>query len=421
MLIFLYIWIILTALVALIWATRHIQLSFASRTMPALNSRLYPQDVAALPAVSFMVAGKDEEENIEACLTSMAEQDYPDLEVIAANDRSTDQTGPIMDRLAARFPRLAVIHVKELLPGWLGKNNAMRNAVERSTGEWLFFTDADCPQVSPRSLRVAMNYTLENRLDFLSILPTHDIQSFWESVVQPACSGILLIWFNPLIVNNPKRKAAYANGAFMLMRRACYVAIGRHEAVKAEFNEDMHMARIAKSMGRRLRVLSNDDLYTVRMYGSIKATWAGWSRIFYGCFGTLRRLIHAMIAVSLVSVLPWITLLVSLGVVSLGIATAVDTVRAWRYLLVASGACCFAQATVMFRFYALNHSRAIYGLLYPIGALVGLGALANAVRRLRHRATITWRGTTYNANINVAPSAPSGQRPCIAEKSTIPS
>ena len=210
-------------------------------------------------------------------------------------------------------------------------------------------------------------------------------------------------------VNNPKRKAAYANGAFMLMRRSCYEAIGRHEAVKAEFNEDMHMARIAKARGLKLRVVSNDDLYTVHMYGSLKATWAGWSRIFYGCFGTLRRLIHAMIAVSLVSLLPWVTLLVSGIVVSLGTSTHVaqpPSAVIWQYLLAASILACLSQATVMLRFYALNHTPALYGLLYPIGAAVGLGALFNAIRRLKSRATITWRGTTYNANINAAPSKP---------------
>ena len=402
MLIFLYAWIIVTALTALVWASRHVQISIAARTMPPLDSKCYPVDVGPLPSISFLVAGKDEEENIEACLRSMCGQAYPDLEIIAANDRSTDQTGPMMDRLAAEHSNLTVIHVKELLPGWLGKNNAMRTAVERAKGEWLCFTDADCTQVSQRTLRIAMNYALEHQLDFLSILPAHDTQSFWEAVVQPACSGILLIWFNPLVVNNPRTKAAYANGAFMLMRRDCYDAIGRHEAVKAEFNEDMHMARIAKGMGKRLRVISNDDLYTVRMYGSLKATWAGWSRIFYGCFGTLRRLVHAMVAVSFVSLFPWVTLLVS----GIAVAGGAELTQLWRYLLYAAAACCLAQETVMLRFYALNHTPAIYGLLYPVGASVGLGALINAIRRLRRRATITWRGTTYNANINVAPSTP---------------
>jgi hypothetical protein len=299
----------------------------------------------------------------------------------------------------------------------LGKNNAMREAVARATGEWLCFTDADCTLVSPRCLRIAMNYAIQQGADFLSVLPAHDAQSFWEAVVQPACSGIMMIWFNPMKVNDPAKKAAYANGAFMLMRRDCYEAIGGHEAVKAEFNEDMHMARLAKQAGRRLCVVSNDDLYTVRMYGSLRATWAGWSRIFYGCFGTLRRLALALAVVSVMSLLPWVTLVVSLVVVCLASTgpIAAPASGGWTWLAALSCGACIAQVTVMLRFYALNHTPAVYGLLYPLGAAVGFGALVNAIRRLRHRATITWRGTTYQASINtnmgagIVPGRP-GQR-----------
>jgi cellulose synthase/poly-beta-1,6-N-acetylglucosamine synthase-like glycosyltransferase len=408
-------WLVLTGVTLVIWSSRHWQLSRAGRTMPPLRSDMFPHDVAPLPAVSFIVAGKDEEENIGACLASMMGQDYPRLQVIAADDRSSDATGAIMDRLAAGSDRLTVIHVTELRAGWLGKNNAMRMAVERADGDWLCFTDADCTQVSSRSLRVAMNYALQEGVDYLSVLPTHDAQTFWEAVVQPACSGILLIWFNPLYVNDPTKKAAYANGAFMLMRRDCYEAIGRHDAVRGEFNEDMHMARLAKAAGRRLRVVSNDDLYTVRMYGTLASTWAGWSRIFYGCFGTLRRLTAAMVAVTIASLLPWITLFASGAVLISDWAarsgaaqghTPIDASAAnWRLLALLSGATCMIQASVMLRFYRLNHAPALYGLLYPIGAVIGLGALANAIRRLRQRATITWRGTTYSANTRIAAPA----------------
>ncbi|MEK6642593.1 MAG: glycosyltransferase family 2 protein [Planctomycetota bacterium] len=397
----LWIWTGLMLTTLVVWGSRHVQISLAGRRMAPLTEGTFPIDVASLPSVSFIVAGKDEEANIETCLTSMLSQDYPSLQVISANDRSTDATGPIMDRVASTTSLLTVIHVKELPAGWLGKNNAMRTAVERATGEWFCFTDADCTQVSKRSLRTAMNYALAGKLDFLSVLPAHDAQSFWESVVQPACSGIMMIWFNPMKVNDPKSRAAYANGAFMLMSRACYEAIGRHEAVRAEFNEDMHMARLAKEKGLRLRVVQNEGLYHVRMYGSLKATWAGWSRIFFGCFGTLRRLLLAMAAVSYASLLPWVTLAVS-GLVMAG----GNAGEPWRWLLFASACSCVTQTTVMWRFYALNHTPAWYGTLYPLGAVIGLGALFNAIRRLRNRATITWRGTTYAA----AGASPVGQR-----------
>src|SRR5438445_3754025 len=71
------------------------------------------------------------------------EIDYPDLEVIAVDDRSRDATGRILDEFAAAHPCLRVVHVAELPAGWLGKPHALQKAYEASTGEWLLFTDAD--------------------------------------------------------------------------------------------------------------------------------------------------------------------------------------------------------------------------------------------------------------------------------------
>lgn len=386
-------WLGLTAVTLLTWLSRHGQLSRARRTMPPLTSRMPDGPAGARPTVSWIVAAKDEAANIEACLRSMAAQDYPNLEIIAVNDRSEDQTGAIMDRLAAEHERLTVLHVAQLPPGWFGKNNAMRDGVARSTGEWLCFTDADCIQLSPRSLSVAMQYARGKGADFLSVLPAHETRGFWESVIQPACSGVLMIWFNPMRVNDPRRKTAYANGAFMLMKRACYQAIGGHEAVKTELNEDMHMARLAKERGLRLCVVSNVDLYTVRMYEGLRATWKGWSRIFFGCFGTMRRLVATATILVLFSLLPWIT-------TAVGAAALAGQWRwpGWPVLTAVGAVACLMQWTVMFRFYRLNRLRPWYALFYPLGSFVGLTALIGAMRRVGGRSTVTWRGTTYRGD-----------------------
>jgi len=385
--------LILNCLVALVWLIRHVVISRAGRILPPLTPDLYGGPVDDLPPISMLVAAKDEERNIGGCVESILRQQHPHLQAVAVNDRSGDATGQILDTLAARDSRLTAIHVKSLRDGWFGKNNAMREGVEAATADWLCFTDADCILESPRCLAIAQRYAMANNIDFLSILPNLDNNSFWERIIQPACGGIMMIWFNPLKVNNPAKKNAYANGAFMLMKRACYDAIGGHEPVKAEVNEDMHMARIAKGAGLRLHVVSNERLYTVRMYNSLKQTWNGWSRIFYGCFGSFRRLILSAIVVMIFTLMPWITL-------------AAAGLAEWRSpdrqsvqpLLIAAAIACAAQLSVMFRFYRLSHSSPLYAMLYPVGAAIGLGALVNAMRRLSGRGTTTWRGTVYRGD-----------------------
>lgn len=392
----LWAWTALTALTAVVWILRHVQISVARRRMPPLRSADFsdapPGD--GLPAVSLLVAAKDEEANIDTCVRSLIAQDYPRLQVIAVNDRSADRTPEILDRLAAAAPdRLRAVHVRRLREGWFGKNNAMREGIDLAEGDWLAFTDADCQFISPRCLTVAVRFALHHQADFVSLLPNLETNSFWERVIQPACAGILLIWFNPLRVNDPRRPAAYANGAFMLMRRDCYDAIGRHDAVRTEVNEDIHLARRAKAAGRRLLVVSNDDLYTVRMYNTFRQSWAGWSRIFYGCFGGYRKILVSMALVGLFSLLPWATLAAALPAVASGAGHSL-----WRGLAAAAASACAAQLSVMLRFYALSRSSPLFGLLYPLGALVAVAALFNAARRLRGRAVTAWRGTVYRGD-----------------------
>ncbi len=408
--IILWIWLGLTVVTFLVWAGRHIQIGKVARRMPPLRSDMYPDasdDAVAersseepehIPPVSILVAAKDEESNIEACLDSLLRQDYPDYEVVAINDRSADRTAELIDAADAADSRVTALHIKQIKPGWFGKPNAMREGGDHARGEWLCFTDADCVFISPRALTVAVRYATDKGADFLSVLPAHETSSFWERLIQPACSGILMIWFNPMHVNDPKRPTAYANGAFILMRRTSYDAIDGFDRVKTEINEDMRLARQAKQAGQRLAVVSNDDLYTVRMYDSFAECWAGWTRIFYGCFGTYRRLAASMVLITTFSLLPWIALAAGIGATGLGVEPATGNTGLatnWFHLAWAAAAACTAQLTVMLRFYALNRSHPLYGLLYPIGAIIGLAALINATLRIGGRRTVTWRGTTY--------------------------
>ncbi|NIP78703.1 MAG: glycosyltransferase, partial [Gemmatimonadetes bacterium] len=95
------------------------------------------------PRVTVVVAARDEAGHIAPTVHSLLAQDYPDLEVVAVDDRSTDGTGRILDRLAARQPRLRVLHIDTLPPDWLGKNHALHRGAELASGELLLFTDAD--------------------------------------------------------------------------------------------------------------------------------------------------------------------------------------------------------------------------------------------------------------------------------------
>jgi len=167
------------------------------------------------------------------------------------------------------------------------------------------------------------------------------------------------------------------------MPRKTYEAIGGHEPVKATLNEDMHMARRVKAAGLRLRVIRGGDLYRVRMYVGLKQIWRGWSRIFYGCFGTFPRLLVSFLMLSVFSLSPYVTLVASPFVGA-----------SWWWLAGAAGFAIAAQQTILWRFYHVTGSGRIWALSYPLGAGLCLGMTLNAMRRLGGTAT-SWRGTSY--------------------------
>ena len=395
---------VLTAGVLCIWLGRHVMISRQSKRTFLLTEDYIEKNAGntdsksilekSPPRISVIIAAKDEQDCIERCVRTMLMQDYPNFEIIVANDRSTDRTAQIVERIANEDNRLRLINIKSLPEGWCGKNNAMQTAILQSSGEWICMTDADCWQQSSRTLSVAMAYALDTNADLLSILPNLEMKSFWENVVQPVAGGIMMIWFLPDKVNNPQKKNAYANGAFMLMKRSAYDAIGGHQAVRDKVNEDMHIAAKIKSMGLNLRIVQNKGLYFVRMYSSLKQSLQGWSRIFFGTFCTFRRLLASLLLLTTMSLLPYIVAIIGL----VGWAIAAESKTLFLIMGLTGLAAVIAQMTVLLRYYPLVNAKRSMIWTYPLGCLICFIALVSAMFKLRPGAKITWRNTTYAQN-----------------------
>jgi len=380
---------VFSVLVTMVWISRHVMINQQQRSGRMLGPDC-PGPGDGPPLISVMVAAKDEEACIERCVRSMLDQDYPNFEMIVCNDRSDDNTAAIVERIAAEDPRLRLVNIESLPEGWCGKNNAMQTGIAQSRGEWICMIDADCRQTSNRTLSVAMQHVRDNDIDLFSILPDLEMNGFWEKVIQPVCSGVMMIWFSPDKVNNPDKPNAYANGAFMLMRREVYQAIGTHEAVKDQVNEDMHMADRIKKSGKKLRVLRSDRLYTVRMYTSFKEIIRGWSRIFFGTFGTLKRLTISFLLMAVMGLLPYAAALVGL----LGFHSGGSTAALVCGIAGLAGVA--MQLSVIFRYYRLLGNAGVLALTYSMACIITLVVIVISMTKLRAGATVTWKSTTYS-------------------------
>lgn len=354
-----------------------------------------PSDLGGVnpPKVSIIVAAKDEQDNIENCLRSLLAQDYPGLEIICVNDRSTDATAEIVGRMMQEDSRLKLINIEKLPEGWCGKNHAMQHGIRESSGQWICMTDADCIMTGKSTISIAMRYSLDEKADMVSIVPTLKMHSFWETLLQPICGGVLMVWFPPAKVNDPAKSHAYANGMFMFINRTAYEKIGTHEAIAGSLIEDIDMARRVKNAGMNLRMIPSEGLISVRMYTSLSQIVRGWVRIFIGSFPRFWRQLRALMVLMgkgltlyVAAVLGWIMLV-----------AGAEHGCWWKACAVIGTVGSVIETVMTCRFFNQVCGKWPLGLLYPLGCLMTAGILCKAIFKHLTGGTIVWRNTSYKA------------------------
>jgi cellulose synthase/poly-beta-1,6-N-acetylglucosamine synthase-like glycosyltransferase len=227
-----------------------------------------PLELSQWPSVSLIVPGRNEELHVEEAVRSLAKIDYPNLEFTIINDRSTDRTGEILDALAAEFPQLNVVHLKELPAGWLGKNHALQLGADRSRGEWLLFADADIV-FDPSVLKRAILYAQKNQLDHLTAWPDIFARSWLMQSFLSTFAIVLFMFVRVWALKNPKSKAHIGVGAFNLVRTKAYRAVGGHGSIRMRPDDDLKLGKILKVAGFRPDFVDARGLLSLEMYPTV--------------------------------------------------------------------------------------------------------------------------------------------------------
>ncbi|MGA9543386.1 MAG: glycosyltransferase family 2 protein [Candidatus Sulfotelmatobacter sp.] len=376
-------WIAGTIL-ALAWFSRIIDAaigmpSVANITKPEWNRN--PVAASGNPLVSIIVPARNEETDIGESLARLLELDYDNYEVIAVNDRSTDRTGEIMESVAARpavHGRLRVIHHRELPAGWLGKTHAMWTATNEAKGDWLLFTDADV-QFKPDSLRRALAYAEAERADHVVVFPQMIMKRPGEFMMIAFFQTMFVFGHRPWKVADPKSKDHMGVGAFNLVRRSTYEAVGTYEALRMEVLDDMKLGKVVKNAGFAQRNVFGEDLISIR-----------WAR---GARGVVENLTKNFFAV--LSFQWWRTLISAFGLAFLNLMPflGVWLAHGWERLPYA-----IALAS-MFSIYAGMSWRsgvpAYYFLLHPVSTVLFVYTLLLSMCHALWNDGIIWRGTRY--------------------------
>ncbi len=236
------------------------------------------------PRLSVLVPARNEEANIEACVSSLLAQDYPDYEVIVLDDHSTDRTPDILARLKRSHPRLRVLTGEPLPPGWMGKHWACHQLAQAADGDLLLFTDADTRH-APDSLRASVSALLAERADLLTAFPREEIVTWGEKLIVPFI-GLGIFCFLPIGLIRRFRWSAVSVtiGQFMLFRRAAYEAIGGYEAVRDQCVDDVRLGQRIIEGGYAWTLLDGAEHVACRMYRGFFDAVDGFSKNLFSVF-----------------------------------------------------------------------------------------------------------------------------------------
>lgn len=236
------------------------------------------------PRVSVLVPARNEERNIEACVTSLLKQGYPDFEVIVLDDHSTDDTLSILTRLASADSRLLILEGHPLPEDWLGKHWACHQLAQAATGELILFVDADTRH-TPDMLLDSVSALVAEGADLVTAFPREEVVTWGERLLVPVI-GFGLFTFIPIRLVQKLRLAALSVtiGQFMLFRRAAYDAVGGYEAVRTEIVDDMVLGRRIISSGYEWRLLDGTRHVSCRMYRGFWEAVGGFGKSLFAVF-----------------------------------------------------------------------------------------------------------------------------------------
>jgi cellulose synthase/poly-beta-1,6-N-acetylglucosamine synthase-like glycosyltransferase len=369
-------------LIAAAWLSRVIPALWMLPRVPnLLQNADTSADLPTWPSVTVVVPAKDEAVAIECSLRSLVDCDYPNLQIVAVDDRSTDATGRLMDELASSPEsrgRLRVLHVKELPDGWLGKPHAMALAAEGSTSDWLLFTDADVI-FDPRALRLAVRYAEQSHGDHMVLYPTLILRGVAEKMLIGFFQSVSALAGRPWKIADPKATKDYIGvGAFNLIRKHVYEALGGYSELRMEVLEDMRLGFRAKREGYAQRVAFGKDLVRIRW---AESAWGILNNLTKNLYSTFRFRTSLLLAACLGMLAMCLTPFV---------AIFFPGPAQWAGILTL-----FVLLLLNLHYWKLTDIPPVYLALFPVATLLFVGTLLRSMILVLWRGGVLWRGTLY--------------------------
>ena len=371
-----HLWFWLAALTAALMAAIFAELAAGTRRLCSLRD-VPPADPSALPAVSIVIAARNEARGIQPALRSVLAQRGVETEVVVVDDRSDDGTGAIQDRMAAENPALRVVHVTELPAGWLGKNHALWLGARAARGELILFTDADVV-MAPDTVARAATYLVREGVDHLTVGP----RVILPGRLQPfgvVFSIFFSLFTRPWKARDPRSRQHVGVGAFNLVRADAYRRMGTHQAIAMRPDDDVKLGKLVKKQGFRSDFVIGTEHVSVEWYHSLREVVRGLRKNgFAGVDYRLSVVFGATAWVLLFFIWPWVAVWVTEG-----------WTRVWYGVAVGLMAGMYAGAA------RSQRSPVWLCILFPVACLLFLTVMWNATIYALWNHGIEWRDTHY--------------------------
>jgi len=379
-----YLYWIAGTILALAWASRIID---AALGMPSVADVSRPEwdrnlvSPSGSPRVSIIVPARNEAEHIQETLRRLLALEYPNYEIIAVNDRSTDHTGSLMEEIAASSSAhglLRIVHIKELPTGWLGKTHAMWTASEQATGDWLLFTDADV-LFKPDTLRRAVAYAEAERADHVVVFPRMIMLNPGERMMMAFFQTLFMFGHRLWKVADPRARDYIGVGAFNLVQSSAYEAVGTYRALRMEILDDMKMGKLIKNAHFSQRCVFGGDLVSLR-----------WAKGAFGIVDNLTKNFYALLSFQW-----WRTIgsVVAVAFLNLGPFLGVWFAHGWARVPYA-----IALASIFLTYCGMSSLSAVrpyYFFLHPVSTSLFMYTLMRSMFHTLWNDGVIWRGTKY--------------------------
>jgi glycosyltransferase involved in cell wall biosynthesis len=376
-----YFYCIAGLVLAAAWMSRVVDAAVGMPSIPDISGPAFDRTDVPQSRVSVIVPARNEEAHIEQTLTRLLNQDYANYEVIAINDRSTDDTGGVIDRVAtslAATGRLMPIHISELPLDWMGKAHAMWVAAQQATGEWLLFTDADIG-FSSDCLRRAMAYAQQSKADHVVLFPTLQMHSVGERMMLAFFQILFVFGHRPWKVADPRTKDHMGIGAFNLIRRKVYETIGTHRELRFEVLDDMKLGKLVKEHGFAQRSILGKGLITLRWATNAMGVVRNLTKNFFALMHfRWPRALGACLLLGFLNWMPFLGIWLAPGWCRLAYALALLSM-----LLIYVGIWQYANISPLYFF------------LHPIATLLLIYTMMRSTFLTLWRGGVVWRGTFY--------------------------